>query len=72
MEPTALAHVLQMARAADPTITENKARSVLGALGLAGGMAKDRRIGDLSGGEKVGPTRCRSPRHRSSCRSLVS
>jgi hypothetical protein len=35
MEPTALAHVLQMARAADPTITENKARSVLGALGRA-------------------------------------
>jgi ABC-type multidrug transport system ATPase subunit len=44
---------LTVARAADPTVTELTARSVLGALGLSGGAAKERRIGDLSGGEKA-------------------
>ena len=53
IDATPLAHVLTVARAADPTVTELTARSVLGALGLSGGAAKERRIGDLSGGEKA-------------------
>ena len=52
-EDTPLAHVLRVARAANPTVTEQKARSVLGALGLSGSAAKERRIGHLSGGEKA-------------------
>ena len=48
-----MAHVLRVARAANPTVTEQTARSVLGALGLSGSAAKERRIGDLSGGEKA-------------------
>lgn len=52
-EDTPLAHVLRVARAANPTVTEQTARSVLGALGLSGSAAKERRIGDLSGGEKA-------------------
>ena len=53
MEETPLVHVLKVARAADPTVTELTARSVLGALGLSGSAAKDRKIGELSGGEKA-------------------
>ena len=53
MDATPLTHVLNVARAANPTVTEQTARSVLGALGLTGNAAKDRRIGDLSGGEKA-------------------
>ena len=49
---TGLQHVLAVARAADPTLTEQRARTVLGALGLPGQFAL-RRIGDLSGGEKA-------------------
>jgi ABC-type Mn2+/Zn2+ transport system ATPase subunit len=48
-----LTHVLKVARAANPTLNEQTARSVLGALGLGGNAAKDRVIGDLSGGEKA-------------------
>ena len=53
VEETPLVHVLKVARAADPTVTELTARSVLGALGLSGSAAKDRKIGELSGGEKA-------------------
>ena len=62
-EDTPLAHVLRVARAANPTVTEQKARSVLGARGLSGSAAKERRIGHLSGGEKarVRPRRVRAP-----------
>ena len=48
-----LMHVLRVARAADPTVTAQTARSVLGALGLTGNTAVDRKISDLSGGEKA-------------------
>jgi len=48
-----LTHVLRVARAADPTVTAQTARAVLGALGLAGNAAVDRTIGNLSGGEKA-------------------
>ena len=51
-DATPLAHVLRVARAS-PSTTEQRARSVLGALGLSGGAAKDRLIGQLSGGEKA-------------------
>jgi ABC-type multidrug transport system ATPase subunit len=52
-DATPLAHVLRVARRASPSTTEQRARSVLGALGLSGGAAKDRLIGQLSGGEKA-------------------
>ena len=48
-----LTHVLRVARAADPTVTAQTARAVLGALGLTGNAAVDRTIGNLSGGEKA-------------------
>ena len=43
-----LTHVLRVARAADPTVTAQTARAVLGALGLTGNAAVDRTIGNLS------------------------
>jgi ATPase subunit of ABC transporter with duplicated ATPase domains len=52
-EEPPLTHVLRVARAANPTVTAQTARAVLGALGLTGNAAVDRTIGDLSGGEKA-------------------
>ena len=52
MECAALDYVLNEAGAADPKLTPERARSVLGALGMSGTMAL-RRIGALSGGEKA-------------------
>jgi ATPase subunit of ABC transporter with duplicated ATPase domains len=51
-DAVALEHVLEAARAADGGVSAERARSVLGALGLRGD-APLRRIGDLSGGEKA-------------------
>ncbi len=48
----ALEHVLASARVDAPGLTSERARSVLGALGLRGDAAL-RAIGDLSGGEKA-------------------
>ena len=49
----ALTHVLDVARRIDKTVTSERARSVLGALGINGSAAVDRTIGSLSGGEKA-------------------
>ncbi|MED6307177.1 MAG: ATP-binding cassette domain-containing protein, partial [Planctomycetota bacterium] len=52
MDVTALNHLYFEASAADPSITQERARATLGALGIRGDAAL-RRIGDLSGGEKA-------------------
>ena len=52
-EEAPLSHVLRVARVANPTVTMQTARSVLGALGLTGNTVVDRTINDLSGGEKA-------------------
>jgi ATP-binding cassette subfamily F protein 3 len=49
----ALTHVLDVARRVDKTVESERARSVLGALGITGSAAVDRTIGSLSGGEKA-------------------
>ena len=50
---TGLDFVLEQARAVNPRLTEEAARSVLGALGLSGPAAAATPIGCLSGGEKA-------------------
>jgi len=52
-EVDALTHVLDVARKVDKSITMERARGVLGALGITGSAAVDRTIGSLSGGEKA-------------------
>ena len=52
MDVTALNYLYADASAADPSITQERCRATLGALGLKGESAL-RRIGDLSGGEKA-------------------
>ena len=52
MDMTALDHLYAEASAADPSITQERARATLGALGLKGDAAL-RTIRDLSGGEKA-------------------
>ena len=44
---------LDVARKVDKSITMERARGVLGALGITGSAAVDRTIGSLSGGEKA-------------------
>jgi ATPase subunit of ABC transporter with duplicated ATPase domains len=52
-EEDPLTHVLRVARAKNPAVTAQTARAVLGALGLTGNAAVDRKIANLSGGEKA-------------------
>ena len=52
MDVTALDYLYSTASAADPSITQETARSTLGAIGLSGDTAI-RKIKDLSGGEKA-------------------
>lgn len=50
--PQALEYVYHLARAFSRDVTEERVRSVMGALGLTGNMPL-RQIGQLSGGEKA-------------------
>ena len=52
LDAVALDHVIDDAGKADPSLTPERARAALGALGLSGPMAL-RKIGNLSGGEKA-------------------
>jgi ATPase subunit of ABC transporter with duplicated ATPase domains len=52
LDQTALDYVSQVARITDPSLTLEKVRAALGALGLTGSLPLQQ-IGSLSGGEKA-------------------